>query len=370
MTDPSTTGQISWHANQPVILGIDEAGRGPVLGPMVYTAAYCLKSDENTLNALGVNDSKQLSEEQRERMRLKIDNATFLYTKTHVLPAAELSENMLRRQKYNLNLISHDTAFALLEAVIGEGVSVSEIYVDTVGDPLKYAAKFRERFPSVGKVVVSKKADAIYKIVGAASIVAKTTRDRCIRNWVFAEVERSSRYMDCDHNLPVSFPTETGSGYPSDPVTKNWIEQSCDAIFGFPTLVRFSWGTAKLIMEKKAVQVDWYVVLNLLVYALNVAAVMLGVLKLTRLQLVIFSIAYAPLIVWLFRKYREVDEDEEEGKPTKKPRVKTKDIQSFFTPKSSPVVDRPSKRRRTAQIVCPMPKLLASMSLQRATTLL
>lgn len=273
MTDLTTTGQMPWHANQPVILGIDEAGRGPVLGPMVYTAAYCLKSDEKALNALGVNDSKQLSEEQREKMRLKIDSAPFLHTRTRVLSAAELSENMLRRQRYNLNSISHDTAFELLEAVTDEGVSVSEIYVDTVGDPLKYAAKFRERFPSVGKVVVSKKADATYKIVGAASIVAKTTRDRRIRNWVFAEVERSSRYMDCDNNLPVSFPTETGSGYPGDPTTKNWIEQSCDAIFGFPTLVRFSWATAKLIMEKKAVKVDWCVLSNLSAYVFNVVAV-------------------------------------------------------------------------------------------------
>lgn len=269
MTDSALTKQTLWHANEPVILGIDEAGRGPVLGPMVYTAAFCLKSDQKALNALGVDDSKQLSEERREKMRLKIDNAPFLHTKTRVLSAAELSEGMLRRQRYNLNLISHDAAFGLLEAVINEGANVSEIYVDTVGDPLKYAAKFRERFPSIGKVVVSKKADAIYKIVGAASIVAKTTRDQHIRKWVFAEVERSARYMDCDNNLPVSFPIETGSGYPGDPATKNWIEQSCDAIFGFPSLVRFSWGTAKLILERKAVQVDWYVISVTSLYTLN-----------------------------------------------------------------------------------------------------
>lgn len=254
-----TDGKDAITEKEPYILGIDEAGRGPVLGPMVYTAAYCLKSALPLLNALGANDSKQMTEEQRDGLRAKIDRAPFLYTATRVLTADELSEKMLRRIKYNLNLISHDTALNLVQAAMDTGANISEVYVDTVGNPDTYAHKFRARFPTLSKVVVAKKADSTYRIVGAASIVAKTTRDRHIRQWNFPEQLRSQELDNLSGNLPVLFNVDRGSGYPSDPLTKKWMDSSCDNIFGFPSFVRFSWGTAKLLLDKNAVQVDWYV---------------------------------------------------------------------------------------------------------------
>lgn len=258
MSQPKDDEEVLWHKNQPCILGIDEAGRGPVLGPMVYSAAYCAKNSMAALNALGADDSKQLTEEQRDKLRAKIDSAPFMRSTTRVLSAQELSEKMLRKAKYNLNLISHDTALELVEAAMEQGVKVTEVYVDTVGDPERYAAKFRNRFPGLEKVVVAKKADSTYRIVGAASIVAKTTRDRKIREWKFPEQERSAVFLAGDPNLCVKFSSLTGSGYPSDPSTKAWMEGHCDPMFGFPTLVRFSWGTTRVIMQKQAVSVEWY----------------------------------------------------------------------------------------------------------------
>lgn len=53
------------------------------------------------------------------------------------------------------------------------------------------------------------------------------------------------------------FSREYGSGYPSDPTTKHWLKISLDPVFGFPSVVRFSWQTSKVILEKEAIKVAW-----------------------------------------------------------------------------------------------------------------
>lgn len=249
-----------WTRHEPCILGIDEAGRGPCLGPMVYASAFCAKADHDKLVALGADDSKQLSEAKRDELRKVIDSADFVGTDAIVLHAAELSSKMLRPARYNLNAISHDTALSLVQRAIDAGVNVTEVYVDTVGNANTYADKFRDAFPSLQKVVVAAKADSIYKIVSAASIVAKTVRDATVSSWVFDEEVRASKQIDflgSDGGM-LSFARDYGSGYPSDPRTKQWLLAHVSAIFGFPSFVRFSWGTAKrLLDEQKAAEVLW-----------------------------------------------------------------------------------------------------------------
>ncbi|GIY42827.1 ribonuclease H2 subunit A [Caerostris darwini] len=230
--------------SEPCMLGIDEAGRGPVLGPMVYGAAYCPISQLDLLKAKGVADSKTLTEEKRENLFSLIDEASdMMGWILDILSPNFISNSMLKRSKYNLNALSHDSAIGLIKKALELGVNIAEVYVDTVGPPEKYQAKLAALFPEI-KITVAKKADSVYPIVSAASICAKVARDNAIKGWKFSEGEK---FQDIEY----------GSGYPNDPLTKKFLANNIDPVFGFPQFVRFSWSTAEKILENSAAKVEW-----------------------------------------------------------------------------------------------------------------
>ncbi|XP_061472715.1 ribonuclease H2 subunit A isoform X1 [Rhineura floridana] len=229
---------------EPCSLGIDEAGRGPVLGPMVYGICYCPAAQQGDLETLKVADSKTLTEAQREQLFEKLDaSKDFVGWALHILSPNFISNSMQRRVKYNLNALSHDTAIGLIKHALDSGVQVAEVFVDTVGPAEKYQEKLKQQFPDL-EVTVRPKADSLFPIVSAASICAKVARDRAVKNWKFVEELED---VELDY----------GSGYPNDPKTKEWLIQSLDPVFGYPQFVRFSWSTAQIILESKAVPVCW-----------------------------------------------------------------------------------------------------------------
>jgi ribonuclease H2 subunit A len=109
------------------MLGIDEAGRGPVLGPLVYAVCFCPVSRAGDLRKMGVADSKTLGLEKRELYRSKIEESEWLEYRVDVLMPKQLSAKMLRKHKYNLNLISHDSAIQLVQRAIDEGFDIEEV---------------------------------------------------------------------------------------------------------------------------------------------------------------------------------------------------------------------------------------------------
>ncbi|XP_043223477.1 ribonuclease H2 subunit A-like isoform X1 [Amphibalanus amphitrite] len=230
--------------SEPCMIGIDEAGRGPVLGPMVYGCAYCPISKLEDLKSLKCADSKTLSLDQREKLLTLInENADFIGWEVEILSPSFISQNMFRRAKYNLNWMSHDAAIALISRAREAGVNVTQVFVDTVGPPEKYQAKLEARFPGL-QITVSKKADALFPTVSAASICAKVVRDRALETW------------RCPETVPMDV-TKLGSGYPADPQTKRFLAEGMDPVFGFPSLVRFSWSTCQTLLDKSAVGVQW-----------------------------------------------------------------------------------------------------------------
>ena len=156
-----------------------------------------------------------------------------------------ISNCMLRRHKYNLNALSYDTVYYLLEQVKAAGVMVQHVYVDTLGKPESYKRLLSERFPRF-EFTVSSKADSIYPIVGAASIFAKVTRDWNLEKW---QPPHGRQTLPYDRNF--------GSGYPSDPNTEQWLKRNADKVFGFPEIVRFSWSSCTRILDSYAVAVNW-----------------------------------------------------------------------------------------------------------------
>jgi len=226
-----------------VILGIDEAGRGPTLGPMTYAAAFW--HPDSTDIPSGFNDSKQLSAEKRASLLKKMQSSESIGFVLRVLHASEISRNMLRKVPYSLNAMSHDAAIEMIWAVLDAGVKIDTCFIDTVGTPESYRRKLESAFQGKGMTfVVETKADAKYAPCSAASVVAKESRDTIIDNWNWTE---KPNYIPNNSH-------EWGSGYPSDPKCKSWLKSNTnmDAPFGFPDYVRFSWAPAKNALKEGA----------------------------------------------------------------------------------------------------------------------
>ncbi|DAZ97400.1 TPA: hypothetical protein N0F65_011284 [Lagenidium giganteum] len=226
----------------PVMLGIDEAGRGPVMGPMVYGTAYWRIQDNDEMSALGFDDSKALSAESREGLFDKINANQRLGWMVRLISASEISDKM-QRQTSNLNEIARDATIQLIKEVQRKGVNVKQVFVDTVGDPKWYQTFLTKYFNGTIEFRVEKKADSLFKVVSAASICAKVVRDKVITDWEW-------------ESPALTLSKEFGSGYPSDPRAKTWMTDNFDNLFVFPNIVRFSWGTIESYLER-AVKVEW-----------------------------------------------------------------------------------------------------------------
>ena len=191
---------LSSAPSGPYLLGIDEAGRGPVLGPMVYAYAACPIAAKDELAAMGFADSKSINKAQRESLLQLMCASPILQYHTIALSPQQLSADMQRAARVSLNVLSHDAAISLIRhAVERRRLRVAEVYVDTVGDPRSYAAKLESLFPDI-RITVSAKADSLFPIVSAASIAAKCDRDEAIQQWKFTESTPSTATQQQQHS--------------------------------------------------------------------------------------------------------------------------------------------------------------------------
>ncbi len=264
LVHPNTTSRPDQPPTQgtPCVLGVDEAGRGPVIGPMLYGVFYLPIEVQQTLLAdtHHFDDSKVLTPAVRARLfKAVCAPDTDLYQSCgwaiKSLSARHISAGMMRNGgSYNLNAQAMDATIELIRGVIERGVNVREIYVDTIGMPAVYQKKLERIFPTI-QITVEKKADSLYPCVSAASVVAKVSRDvSCEKLY-----EEYARVMELEESDQPGW----GSGYPSDGRCVSWLKGVMDPVFGWGSECRFSWGTAKDMLEAKGTlgtRADWPVV--------------------------------------------------------------------------------------------------------------
>ena len=201
------------------ILGIDEAGRGSVLGPMVISGVLVPEKMDKVLERMGVKDSKRLTPNRRTILSRKLRKMFDFEIIT--ISAREIDD--LRAEGVNLNEIERRAMEEIILKINPEKAIVDAVDVK--------AERFQENLRNAtGVDVLSEhKADDRYIEVSAASIIAKAERDKLIEE-INKEFIKSGGI---------------GSGYPSDPTTKKFLSNyTYDEM---PDFVRRSWNTvAKL----------------------------------------------------------------------------------------------------------------------------
>lgn len=189
------------------IAGVDESGRGPVLGPMVMAIVACEEDEESKLKREGVKDSKLVSKEKRETLAVHIEE-TYPFEVIMITPQ-EIDESV-DGDGDNLNKLEARTT-ALLINQLSQQVKLDKVIVDSPQTSTgKYERMIRQELKKMNgdtdeiDIVAETKADYTYPVVGAASILAKVARDAAIR-----EIE--------EVHGPI------GTGYLTDPRTQEFL---------------------------------------------------------------------------------------------------------------------------------------------------
>jgi ribonuclease HII len=209
------------------VCGVDDAGRGPVIGPLVVAGIRIEEEKLDQLRSLGVKDSKQLSPEARLKLSIEIPEIVDEY---HIveLEAAHLDRVVNHSPKFQrLNLLE---ARAMAEVI--EKLKPHLVYVDASDTrPERFKNNILENLSFKPKIVSEHHADEKYPSVSAASILAKVRRDSRIE-------ELRKEYG------------EIGSGYAHDPITVRFLSEYYLMNQDFPPIVRRSWKTLRNIVRE------------------------------------------------------------------------------------------------------------------------
>lgn len=212
-----------------LVLGVDEAGRGAVVGPLCIAAVVVEEDKEKRFDEMGVKDSKKLSRKRREELedRIKELAEDFAVVK---ISAEKIDEEMVNR---SLNLIEAERMAELIEGLRPDKAIVDATEAKTENVRRTIEGLLSDEAEEEVEIVAENRADENHRVVSAASVLAKVTRDKSV-----SELEKR-------------LGEEIGNGYPSDKRTKEFLERIIEERGSFPDIVRESWVTAERIVEEK-----------------------------------------------------------------------------------------------------------------------
>ena len=203
------------------ICGIDDAGRGSMLGPLVIAGVSLEKKNLKKLTSLGVKDSKKLSSKSREIFYKKIIEIVDDYYIVKI-PPRSIDASVKKHLLNNLE--------AKYMAKVVSKLDADTSYVDSCDvKPLRFGKEI-SKLSNGHKIKSYHHADSRFVVVSAASILAKVSRDRTV-----ARLRKI-------HNL--------GSGYPSDSITVKFVSKYYKNNRVMPVFVRKSWKPVQKIMGK------------------------------------------------------------------------------------------------------------------------
>jgi ribonuclease HII len=204
-----------------IICGVDDAGRGSVLGPLVIAGISIERTKIKYLSEIGVKDSKQLSPKTREILYKKIIAIVDDYYVARISPKI-IDKSVHRNQLNHLEAKYMAKVIAKLQP--------DSSYVDSCDvNPTRFGKEI-SKLANSGKIFSRHHADSRFPVVSAASIVAKVNRDR--------EIEKLRKKYDL------------GSGYPSDSKTMQFIMDWILEHNKTPEFVRKSWKPVKIMMNQ------------------------------------------------------------------------------------------------------------------------
>lgn len=211
------------------VIGIDEAGKGPVLGSMFIGFSIInlqslkdLNSYQDKLKELGVKDSKKLTPKKRNFIYNQLkDNMDIKYAQ---LTPALIDTNNAKGGK--LNQLEINAIIQILEVEEPQLIIIDAL----TANPEKFGEEIQRRLKFECKIISENKADDKYEVVGAASIIAKELREQEL-----SQIRQNIK-IDC------------GSGYPADPKTKKFLEENYNNK-EFDFIFRKSWETYKKISK-------------------------------------------------------------------------------------------------------------------------
>jgi len=204
-----------------LVCGVDDAGRGSVLGPLVIAGIVIKRTKINQLKKQGIRDSKKLTPLARERLYKKIINIVDDYYVTRISP------KIIDKSVFNHSLNHLEARY--MAKVISK-LSPSIAFVDSCDvNPHRFGKEI-SKLTFRSKIKSYHHADSKFVVVSAASILAKVSRDRAI-------TRLRKKYT-------------VGSGYPSDPKTKAFIKKSIKRNMPL-AFIRKSWKPVQILMKKK-----------------------------------------------------------------------------------------------------------------------